>query len=165
MPQHLDVKKTVETTLDNAKDWVFGKYPSSLNPDFDIRINIHYPMSADPSQKDNYNFSSKPTCVSCQRGNMRVSLSRNASLLENGWEKPAYKISIFTPYGEKYKIFETLNGKTIKEEGNPFLLSAVQKDMDFNQYISFFKKDEPENSRIATQKWDLIEMMEQARGR
>lgn len=165
MPQNLDVKKTVESVLDRAKGWVLGRYPSSLNPDHDLRIDVRYPMSAVPSQSDSYNFSSKPTCVSFQRGNMRVTLSRNASLSENGWERPAYMISIFTPYREKYKIYETLNGKSIKTEGNPFLLSALKKDIDFNYYINFFTKDEHENSKIATQKWNLNEMMIQSRER
>ena len=126
---------------------------------------VHYPTITDPSGRESYNFSSKPTCVSIQRGNTRVTLSRNSSLLENGWEKPAYKIVIFTPYKEKYKIFETLDGKTVKDEGNPFLLSALQKDLDFNQYITSFTKDEKENSRINTQKWNLTEMMRQSRER
>ena len=165
MSQCLDVKKTVESTLDRAGSWILGKYPSSLNPDLDLRIDVRYPMSTVPSQSDSYNFSARPTCVIFQRGSMRVTLSRNASLSEKGWEKPAYMISIFTPYREKYKIYETLNGKSAKTEGNPFLLSALQKDIDFNHYISFFTKDEHENSKIATQKWNLTEMMIQSRER
>ena len=165
MPQYIDVKETVETTLDCARGWILGKYPSSLNPNLDIKIDVRYPMSAISSQSDNYSFSSKPTCILFQRGSMRVTLSRNASLLENGWERPAYMISIYTPYREKYKIYETLNGKNIKTEGNPFLLSAIQKDIDFNRYISFFEKNEHENLKIATQKWNLTEIMMQSRER
>lgn len=165
MSKKINVKKTVENTLDRAREWVLGKYPSSLNPDLDIKIDVRYTNSTTSSEGDTYNFSSKPTCVLIQRGTTKIALGRNSSLLDKGWEKPAYKITIFTPYREKYRIFETLDGKTIKDEGNPFLLSAIQKDPDFTQYISFFTENEQENSQVSTQKWNLNTMMAQSRER
>ena len=41
--QNLDVKQTIEATLDRAKGWLFGSYPSAVLPEQKIKVDVCYP--------------------------------------------------------------------------------------------------------------------------
>ena len=165
--QNLDVKKTIETTLDRAKGWLLGTYPSALIFDKKIKIDVRYPgedISSFGINKNNrpLDLSAQPTTVVIQRGDSRILLKKDSFYNKEGLEKASYVLSIHTPYKQNYRIIETPDG-TIKDQGNSSLLWALQKDKDFSSYISFFSKDEKENTQISTQKWDLIKRMTQSR--
>ena len=165
--QNLDVKKTVESTLNRAQGWSFGTYPSALIFDRKIKIDVRYPGEDISSFGMNKNdrpleLSEQPTAVIIQRGDLRVSLKKKPFCNQGGWEKTSYVLSIHTPYEQNYRIIENPNG-TIKDQGNSLLLWAVQKDKEFSNYISFFSKDEKENTQISTKKWDLTKKMTQSR--
>lgn len=170
---NLNVKKTVETTMDRAKGWLFAKYPSAVNPNIDIQIDTRYlgesiPASrieifSTPLTKHGLNFQDKPICIIMRRGSTEIYLTRDTFYDNHEKKRTSYVFSIYTP-SNSYRIIETPDG-CIKDQGNHMLLWAAQKDKDFGQYISFISKDSQYVVSSNEPKWTLSEMMRKSRER
>lgn len=167
--KHLDVKKTIETTLDRAKGWVFGTYPSSVLQGKNVKIDVRYPGEDIPSSHnfirekssdETFDLSAQPVSVMIQSGKDRVLVKKCNFVDDDGYQKTSYVMSIHTE-NLYYRIVETPDG-TIKDYGNNLLPWAIQKDKDFSPYISFFSKDEKENKCVSTQRWNLNQMRTQS---
>ena len=169
--QNLDLKKTIETTMDCAKGWLFAKYPSAANPKINIQIDMRYlgefvPNSkievfSTPVSKKGLCFQDKPICLIMTRGNTEIYLRRDVFFDIQERKLTSYILSIHTP-SNNYRIIETPDGD-IRDQGNHLLLWAAQKDKDFGQYISFISKDCQHVGSSDKSQWVLNEMMRQSR--
>ena len=172
--QNLNVKRTIESTFERAKRWVFSSYPSLVIPEKNIKIDVRYPGEVIPSSQNedwgvplsekDFDMTQKPTCVIIKRGETEFYLRRNTFFDAKKNQKNSYIFAIHAQSGHNYRIIETPDG-TIKDQGNSLLLLAAQKDPDFKHYISFIFKNETENICVNTQKWDLNKMMKESRER
>lgn len=167
--QNLDIKKTIDTTLDRAHGWLLGQYPSSLNHDINIQLNVYYPGQNIPhSANEGYtsydsklNLNGEPNCIIIKRAGNEIFLKRNVHYVR-GLKKQSYILSIRSQNNSKYRIVETPDG-SVFDKGNHLLLWALQIDPDFKKYISFFSKNKEENNNVCTQKWDLDHQMKLTR--
>lgn len=170
-PQNLSLKRTIETTFDCAKDWLLSKYPSSVNPKKNFEIDVRYPGEFIPSSQceiftsprsNKINLDQKPVYISLKRGENEIALKRNIFTDIHGRKTTSYILAIHSGSGIDYRMIETPDG-TIKSQGNPLLLLAVQQDKDFGKYISFVLNDDLKNTLIDSQKWNLNKNMLQSR--
>ena len=168
---NLDVKKTVETTLERAKGWLKGSYPSDVRQDSKLKIDVRYLGERIPfapletiNEKQfktrKIDYSKKPVFIQMQRGKTNVVLQRYPFIDKDKKTKTSYSIFIQARDGNMYRCIETENGDII-DSGNHLLAVAVQRDKDFGPLISFAQK----GTKIATpaQKWNLNQKMIEAR--
>ena len=169
--QNLDVKKTVEATMNHAKGWLFAKYPSAVNPKTNIQIDVRYlgefiPNSqmeafSTPVSKKGLCFQDKPICLIMKRGNTEVYLRRDVFLDIKERKLTSYILSIHTPTNN-YRIIETPDGD-IRDHGNHLLVWAARNDKDFGRYISFISKDQQLINSSDKSQWALDKIMQQSR--
>ena len=169
--QNLSLKRTIETTFDRAKGWLLAQYPSSVCPNKKVTIDIRYPGEEIPSSQCEI-FSSprlkkialdqKPVYLSLKRGGNEIALKRNVFTDIHGRKTTSYILAIHSSSGIEYRVIETHDG-TIKGQGNPLLLLAVQQDKAFGQYISFALKSNLGNTLPDSQKWNLNQVMQKSR--
>lgn len=147
--KQLDLKRTVESTLDWANGWLKADYPSTQSKN-KLRIDVEYP--------DN-DLSQKPIAIRLSRGNNLVRLKKETSKSSKNKDIVSYSLNIHTASGKNYNITETsLTGRT--ESENEVLLEALQKD-ELGQYIFWISKKAPVVLNICG--WDLNKMMQKTR--
>ena len=162
-----DVKRMVETTLDRATGWTFGKYPSSKGEDT-LYINIQYPSkivhSDFESDKQVYDFS-RPNFISirrCGQNLANILLSKDTFIdSDDKKEKTSYRLS-FRIGRERFQAIETPDGEVLTQGDFGVLMSVLQDD-DFKHYVAFAPVEEKNNQKKQLPKWDLNKMMKQAR--
>lgn len=168
---NLDVKKTVETTLERAKGWLKSSYPSDVRQDSKLKIDVRYlgeripfapleTINEKQFKNKKIDYSKKPVFIQMQRGKTNVVLQRYLFIDKDKNEKTSYSIFIQARDGNMYRCIETENGEII-DSGNHLLALAVQQDKDFGALICFVKKGE----KVAktTPKWNLNQKMIEAR--
>ena len=161
---NLDIKRTIETTFKNAKGWSFAKYPSKQNPESNIQISVHYPesFSAENPSGIIMDFSKMPTCLSLQRKQTHILLSRDAFTdSADGKEKVSYSIQV-KALGKDYRAIETPTSE-IFEQGDLIPLRYVQTDEELKKYITFISKFDKEPIANHSKKWQLDKIMELSR--
>lgn len=161
---NLDVKKTIDTTFENAKGWLFAKYPSKQHPESNIQISVQYPesFSADNPSGMIMDFSQMPTILSIRRKQTHILLSRDAFTdLADGKEKVSYSIQI-KALGKDYRAIETPSGEVL-EQGDLVPLRYVQTDEELKKYITFISKFDKEPIANHSKKWRLDKTMELSR--
>ena len=147
----LDLKETVETTLENAKGWLLATYPSQKDPADKIQIMVNYPKN---------NVQEKPESIRIFRGNTYITLGKNSAYTSENKKQTSYGLTIHVISGQTFSLCETpLWGRN--EGGEQSLFKALQQDTELNQYISFV----PKNQKIQSQKpkWSLNRIMQNSR--
>lgn len=170
---NLDVKKTVETTLERAKGWLKSSYPSDVRQDSKLKIDVRYlgeripfapleTINEKQFKNKKIDYSKKPVFIQMQRGKTNVVLQRYPFIDKDKNEKTSYSIFIQGRDGNMYRCIETEHGEII-DSGNHLLALAVQQDKDFGPLVSFVKKGE----KVAktTPKWNLNKIMQARRER
>lgn len=168
---NLDVKKTVETTLERAKGWLKSSYPSDVRQDSQLKIDVRYlgeripfapleTINEKQFKTKKIDYSKKPVFIQMQRGKTNVVLQRYPFIDKDKKEKTSYSIFIQGRDGNMYRCIETEHGEII-DSGNHLLALAVQQDKDFGALISFVKKGEKVSK--TTPKWNLNQKMIEAR--
>ena len=161
---NLDIKRTIDTTFENARGWLFAKYPSTQNPESNIQISIHYPerFSADNPSGMIMDFSKMPTHLSIRRKQAHILLSRDAFIdPADEKEKVSYSIQI-KALGKDYRAIETPTGEMF-EQGDLIPLRYVQTDEELKKYITFISKFDKEPIASHSKKWRLDKVMELSR--
>jgi len=166
--KEINLGLTVETTLYNAKGWSFGRYPSATVPNSCIQIDARYSGERGTSSNSGatlktsrLDYSSKPVHLTIQRGKSIITLAQNTYHDNSKKKLTSYVLTIHTHSGMNYRAIETPDG-TFKEQGNPLLLFAVQKDKEFSSYINFVNKGENFRKKHLSQ-WDLTKIMTSSR--
>ena len=172
--ENLDLKKTIETTLENAKGWSFANYPSVRDPNKKIQIDIRYlgesiptlagtPLNNQDILQHPVDYSKKPVYVHFRLGKADVILQHNSFIdSTDNREKDSYSFFIRAGNGAEYRAVECPDGSMV-EKGNKLLLWAVKKDQDFGHYISFVLKNEKLSDHFHSEVWQLSKMMANAR--
>ena len=84
---NLDVKETVETTLERAKGWLKSSYPSDVRQDSKLKIDVRYfgeripfapleTVNEKQFRNKKIDYSKKPVFIQMQRGKTNVVLQR-----------------------------------------------------------------------------------------
>ena len=158
--KEINLKLTVETTLDKFKGWSLGKYLSSKIPGVNIRIDARYPGEKIPGNSLRFtqpDYSAKPDWVSIRRGKTEVTLYRDAFHDNVGKEKNAYVLTIHTA-DKDYRAIEMPDG-TFLEQGNPLLLWAIQRDKELSSYINCVNKNDKASQKVVPSQLDLNQIM------
>lgn len=161
-----DVKRMIETTLDRAKGWAFGKFPSSQE-ESTLYFNIQYPtkiVHSDSGDTAVYDFS-KPNFASirrCGKNPADIFLSRDSFVdSDDKKEKTSYRLSIRMG-GKRFQAIETPDAEVLTQ-GDFGVLMRILQDDDFKHYIAFTPPEEKNNQKKQLPKWNLDKMMERAR--
>ena len=147
----LDLKKTIEATLKNAKGWFLASYPSQKDPCKKIQIIVNYPQN---------DINKQPESVCIFRGNTCITVGKSFVYNAQNKKEPAYMFNIHVSSGLNFSINKSpLWGQ--QENGVPALFDALQKDSELSQYIPLIPKGKPITSQKP--KWDLNKIMRRSR--
>lgn len=164
---NIDVKNTVETTLNRAKNWLLASYPSDVRQDAKVKIDVRYAGEKTPFEPlETFNekkyatksidYAQKPTFIQIQRGKTNFVLQQQ---LNKG--QTSFSIFIQAYNGNMYRIIQTPDGKIV-DAGEPLLIQAAQRDKDFSKLVSFVKLDD-KKAITSHKKWNLSQIMQKSR--
>ena len=171
---NLDVKKSVETILEQAQGWLMGEYPSEVRQDSKVKIDVRYlgeripfapteTVNEKQFKKKKIDYSQKPVFVRIQRGKTNLVFQQSPFIDKDKNEKNSYSIFIQARDGQMYRAIQTADNEII-DGGNHLLVLAAQQDKDFSKLFSFVKRDNA--TPVETQKkWNLNQLMQKSRER